>query len=303
MDLIDAYLSTLSSKQTRRAYRTDLQAFFAQKDRVDAQSLRGIKGEHIQVFVRTMQDRGRSGGTQRRRLAALRSFFDWAITEGIHDRNPARHPAISPIVLEDSTSSVRRLSQTETRQLLEAAGRSDATGLRDRAIVLVTVVAALRRSEVAQVQVQDIRPLGRYWILDLSPDSSDGDYVRIPETVVGMVEEVQETYGISSGPLWRSVSNRNRGEPLTPDAIYSIVRRAGSAADVGPVSIDTLRRTGLHLAAEGGADVAQIQAHGRYGSVASAARVPERADRKGTKLRDGAAAYIELDALGVQGNN
>lgn len=302
MDLIEAYVSSLSSKQTRRAYRTDLQAFFGEKDQIDAHSLRGIKGEHVQGFVRTMQDLGRSEGTQRRRLAALRSFFDWAITEGIHDRNPARHPAISPTAPDDSASSARHLSHSETRQLLEAAGRS-AAGLRDQAMILVAVVAALRRSEVAQVQVEDIRPLGRYWILDVSSDQVDDDYVRIPDTVVSVLEEVQETYGIPSGPLWRSVSNRNRGDPLTPDAIYSIVRRAASAADIGHVSIDTLRRTGLHLAAEGGADVMQIQAHGRYGSVASAARVPERADGDGTKLRDGAAEYIELDALGVVGDS
>lgn len=294
MDLIDSFLSSLSSQQTCRAYRTDLQRFFSQDDDVEAAHAQSVESEDVRAFVRTMRDLGRSEGTQQRRLAALRSFFDWTIKEGLQDRNPARHPDVQPMPSENDPSSTRRLTKAEAYSVLEVAGSSAQSGRRDQVLILTIIYAALRRSEVAGLQVEDLRPLGRYWVLDLDGASTGGGYVRIPEQVVDAIEKMKDTYGISSGPLWRSMSNRNRGESLSPDAIYSIVRRAGKTANVGLVNIDTLRRTGLHLAAEGGADVSQIRVHGRFGDAASAARI-HTSDVQGQRLGDSAAECIDLD--------
>ena len=239
-----------------------------------------------------------AAGTQRRRLAALRSFFDWAMTEHVHERNPARHPDVKPMPPDNAPSSVRLLTKLEVRDTLEAAGASDETGLRDQAIILTTLHAALRRSEIAGVEVGDIRPLGRYWILEVNYDDAEGEYVRIPDRVVDVIDNVKGQFGLTAGPLWRSMSNRNRGEPLSADAIYTIVRQAGKTAGVGPITIDTLRRTGLRFAADGGASLSQIQAHGRFGNPAAAAQVHDL-DTAGGNLQDSAAMHIDFDASGV----
>jgi len=296
MDLLDSYLDSLSSRQTRRAYRTDLQKFFSEEQDVDARDVQAVQVEDVRAFVRAMRDLDLSAGTQRRRLAALRSFFDWAMTENVHDRNPARHPDVQPMPAESGSSSTRVLTKREVRDVLDAAGASDRTGLRDQALLLTIIYAALRRREIAGLTVEDIRPLGRHWILDLN--DAESEYVRLPEKVVNLIEEVKDHYGISSGPLWRSMSNRNQGAPLSPDAIYGIVRRSGNVAGVGQITIDTLRRTGLRLAADGGATLSQIQTHGRYGDSAAAARVHDT-ETSGGNLQDSAAAYIEIDVSGV----
>lgn len=301
MDLLDSFLTSLSSRQTRRAYRTDLHRFFSTEASAGAAHVQSVEPADIRAFVRTMRDLGRSEGTQQRRLAALRSFFDWTIKEGIQNRNPARHPDIQPMTTEGDPSAARSLTKQEVRSVLEAAGSSTQRGLRDQVLILTIIYAALRRSEVAGLQVEDFRPLGRYWVLDLDGASAGGGYVRIPELVVNAIEKMKDTYGISSGPLWRSMSNRNRGESLSPDAIYSIVRRAGKTANVGQVSIDTLRRTGLRLAAEGGADVSQIRVHGRFGDAASAAQIQD-AEAQSGKLGDSAAEYIDLDVSELPAN-
>ena len=298
MDLLDSFLESLSSYQTRRAYRTDLRAFFSQGEEINADLVQATTPEDIRAFVRTMHDLDLAGGTQRRRLAALRSFFDWAMIEHVHDRNPARHPDVKPMPPENASSTVRSLTKLEVRDVLEAAGASDETGLRNQAIILTTVYAALRRSEIADVEVEDIRPLGRYWILELYSGDTEAEYVRIPDQVVDMIDTVKDQYGVTAGPLWRSMSNRNYGEPLSADAIYTITRRAGKAAEVGPITVDTLRRTGLRLAADGGANFSQIHAHGRFGNSAAAAQLHD-ADTAGGHLQDSATVYIEIDVSGV----
>lgn len=298
MDLIDSFLTGISSEETRRAYRTDLRRFFGQESSVDAAQVQSVESADLRAFIRHVRDRGKSEGTQQRRLAALRSFFDWTIKEGIHDRNPARHPAVQPLPADNASSSKQSLTRSEVHAVLESAGSADRTGLRDQSLVLAIIYGALRRGEVAALKVEDLRPLGRYWILDLDEASAGGGYVRVPEQVVTAIEKMKDFYGITSGPLWRSMSNRSRGEALSPDAIYSIVRNAGNTANVGPVNIDTLRRTGLQLAAEGGADVSQIRAHGRYGDLAGAARIRE-SDRETGKLGDSAVDCIEIDVTDV----
>ena len=296
MDLIDSFLEGISSQQTRRAYRTDLRRFFSEGE-VDTSLVQAIEPEGIQTFLRAMHRNDQSQSTQRRRLSALRRFFDWLIKQGDRTQNPARHPEVQ-LLRPDSRSSSRTLTKDETEALIEAALEPTRTGLRDRALILTIVFGALRRHEVASLDVDDIRPLGRYWVLDLQASQQHSGYVRIPETVVEAIEQMKDRYGIDRGRLWRSLSNRNRGTPMSPDAIYKVVRRVAGRAGLDAVSIDVLRRTGLQLALRGGADVPQVQAHGRLSDSSSAARLHDGEERSG-RLGDSAVEYIDLDVLDV----
>ncbi|PSQ90489.1 MAG: integrase [Bacteroidetes bacterium QH_2_63_10] len=296
MDLIDSFLEGISSQQTRRAYRTDLRRFFSEGE-VDTSLVQAIEPEGIQAFLRAMHRNDQSQSTQRRRLSALRRFFDWLIKQGDRTQNPARHPEVQ-LLRPDSRSSSRTLTKDETEALIEAALEPTRTGLRDRALILTIVFGALRRHEVASLDVDDIRPLGRYWVLDLQASQQHSGYVRIPETVVEAIEQMKDRYGIDRGRLWRSLSNRNRGTPMSPDAIYKVVRRVAGRAGLDAVSIDVLRRTGLQLALRGGADVPQVQAHGRLSDSSSAARLHDGEERSG-RLGGSAVEYIDLDVLDV----
>jgi site-specific recombinase XerD len=293
MDTLSSYLAELSSNQTRRAYETDIQKFFEQKV-VEKSDVEDIGPAAIQSYVRTMARDGQSVSTQRRRLAALRGFFDWLVRENVVLHNPARHPQVEPVRVETESSSEKLLSKDETEKLIEVAGESRRTGIRDQALILTIVYGALRRSEVATLKAEHVRPLGGHWILDLDDCSIATGYVRIPESVVEAIERVKTRHEITKGRLWRSVSNQNRGAPMTPDAIYKAVRRVSKQAGLDPVSIDTLRQTGLHLALEGGANISQVQIHGRFSDTASAARIHDSGQPSGT-LGDSAAEHIDLN--------
>jgi site-specific recombinase XerD len=291
-DLVDRFLKTLSTAQTRRAYRTDLRRFF-ENSAVARAEVQRIDASGIRAFVRRMRRRRMSLSTQRRRLSALRAFFDWLVTSDLVPHNPARHPKVSPLPPDSNDDASDRLGRTQIHQLVEAATAQAHTGLRDRALITTIVYGALRRGEVAALRVQDVRPLGRYWVLDL-PDDATGRYVQVPDVVVEEIEALQKTYDITDGPLWRSVSRQNAGAPLTPDGVYKAVRRVARRAGVADVTIDALRQAGLRLALDGGADLAQVQAHGRFSDSASAAQLYEDEDPAGA-LGDSAAAYIDLD--------
>jgi integrase len=165
---------------------------------------------------------------------------------------------------------------------------------------LTIVYGALRRGEVAALEVDDVRPLGRYWILDLSEDAQGSDYVRIPEVVVEAIERMKDAYDITKGALWRSRSNQNRGAPMSPDAIYKVIRRVAGQAGLDSVSIDELRRTGLQLALEGGATLPQVRAHGRFNDSTSVARFVEE---RSSELGASAIEHIELETGDLTSQN
>lgn len=300
MSLSTRFLRQLDSDHTRRAYRTDLEHFFGT---LEASATRDgvvkIRTSHIERWQENMAQEELAASTQRRRMAALRRFFDWLVDQDIVESNPARAHSLQ--IREESTTEdedPRCLTKGALQALLRTAGRGSDSAARDQALVLVIVYGALRRSEVASLHVDDVRPLGRHWVIDLPHrGQSRGGYVKIPDLVVEAVQNAVASYQTERGPLWRSFSNRNRGEQMTPDAIYKVIRRIGIQAEVGPIDIDTLRRSGLRLASEAGARFDAIRNHARLSHASSTAKyVCNEAGRN--RLGETAADYLDLDLDG-----
>lgn len=300
MSLSRRFLDRLDSSHTRRAYHTDLDQFFgALGVSATPEGVTSVNTSHVERWQRRMTEKGLASSTQRRRMAALRRFFDWLVQHDIVESNPAR--AHSLRISEESVSQDSEpssLTKDEIQALLRAAGGASDSAARDQALVLVIVYGALRRSEVASLHATDIRPLGRHWVIDLPHQGhSQGGYVKIPDVVVEAVQSAIDSYENETGPLWRSFSNRNRGEQMTPDAIYKVIRRTGIEAGVGPIGIDTLRRSGLRLAFQAGARFDVIRNHARVSRASSTAKYV-RSEAGRNRLNETAADYLDLDLDG-----
>lgn len=288
-DLLSRFLDTIQSPQTRRAYRVDLLAFFGEAA-INQCDVETLDSRAVRRFLRSLEEQELAVSTRRRRLSAIRQFFDWLVEKGRLDHNPARGPKIQISEPQAQLTEDRVLSEDELQQLVTTAAQHPSSGVRDCALVLTIVYGALRRSEVVSLEVEDIRPLGRHWIIDLDPMET---YIKIPDLVVDAIESMKTTYGIEEGPLWRSLSNRNKNDRMSPDAIYKVIRRTAEQAGLGTVNTETLRRTGLHFALQGGARLPQIQAHGRFKRSASAATYFKGESR--SSLNRSAVDCIELD--------
>lgn len=297
MTLLSRFLNRIDSRHTRRAYRSDLEQFLGTLEgSATRDSLTNVNTSHIERWQRSMTQDGLAPSTQRRRMAALRRFFDWLIEQNSVESNPARAHSLRITDKSAGRDDDRRsLTKDEIQALLRAAGRRSDSSARDRALILVIVYGALRRKEVASLHTEDIRPLGRHWVIDLPHQGqSTGGYIKIPDLVVEAVQKAIDSYENESGSLWRSFSNRNRGEPMTPDAIYKVIRRIGVEADVGRVDIDTLRRSGLRLASEAGARLDVIRNHARLSHAASTTKYVRKTPDQ-NRLNETVADYLDLN--------
>ncbi|TDO01114.1 MULTISPECIES: site-specific tyrosine recombinase XerD [Halomonas] len=146
--LVDAFLDGLwlergASANTLAAYRHDLNAWRARLESVDQRLLSPSEGV-LPAWLDTRREAGYSLRSNARLLSSLRSFYRWALAEGLVDHDPlaaVRLPRVRPS-LPDT------LEEAEVERLLAAPDLTTDLGLRDRTMLEVLYGAGLRVSEL-----------------------------------------------------------------------------------------------------------------------------------------------------------
>ena len=98
--VIDAWLSSQSSANTRSAYRTDLETFGRWCAQNQAMPLQADAAT-VAAFQRARQAVGDSAATLRRRWSSLSSFYRFAIAADMTDVNPVAGAQRPPLITED----------------------------------------------------------------------------------------------------------------------------------------------------------------------------------------------------------
>ena len=142
------------------------------------------------------------------------------------------------------------------------------------------------------MNVEDIGHVDGHTILTLKRAKGGANQiVKVPGRVASALDSFVRDNGYQSGPIWRSVSNRNLGARISGSAIYKIVRGLSERAGIqNRVGAHTLRHTGCTLAIEGGASLQQVQSHARHKSIETTMRYVHQRDR----LANSAADFIDL---------
>lgn len=290
-DLLETYLARYDRPQTRRAYRNDLVQFFG-TEYVNLDLARRATFLHVNRHLEDMERDGLKASTMRRRIAAIRGFYDWLLALEVVDRNPANRQLVRRVrKVRRKDKTITFLTKAQASALLQATEHAGEAALRDRALITTLIHCVLRRSEAAAMDARHVRPLGHYWVLDLPRAKGGTDqYVKVPPHVVETIDSMKRAYGIDSGPLWRSFSNRNRGERITAGTIYDIVRRTADRAGLPEIGAHALRHTGCTLAIEAGASLQQVQTHARHKNLETTMIYVHQRD----KLRDSAADHINI---------
>lgn len=292
LDLLSLYLKRFDRVHTRRSYQNDLVDFFG-TETITLDLARHVTFVHVNDYIARLQDDGYKASTLKRRVAAIRGFFDWLMALEAIERNPAHRQLIRRIPsARYSDKTIVYLTTEQAERLLEATGSAGKAAPRNRALIMTLLYCVLRRSEAANMDAEHIRPLGHYWVLDLPHTKGGADqYVKIPALVVEEIDRMKAHYGFARGPLWRSLSNNNKDGRLTPHSVYLIVKNTAQQAGLSDtIGAHTLRHTGCTLALEAGASLQQVQTHARHKNIETTMRYLHQRD----KLRDSAADYIHV---------
>lgn len=210
--------------------------------------------QHLEVT------RGNTVATRNARLAAIRSFFRYAVHRAPdHAAVIQRVLAIPPKRFDRAV--VTFLTTPETAALVAAPDRTTWTGRRDHALLLTGIHTGLRVSELTGLRLQDVH-LGTGPHLRCRGKGRKDRCTPLTAVTVHVLRTwLRERGGDSGDPLFPT----RRGTPLSRDAVERLVAKHATAAVVACPSLigkhvtpHTLRHSTAMALLHAGVDVSVI---------------------------------------------
>ena len=265
---------------TARAYAADLRCFTGWCASVGVEAVPASPAV-VAAYVGHLVNAGRAVSTVRRRLAGIAH----AHREAGH-ATPTTHDDVRRVLrgLDDDKAATRTgrgqaasLTPDDVRAMV---GTCDDTtrGRLERAVILTGYAAALRRSELAGLDVADVEITSRGALVTLrgSKTSRAGQLERIAIRRTGddvcpvaALVAWMDAAGVESGSLFRGVDNAGRvGGRIAGRTVARIVTRAAERAglDATRVRGHSLRRAHVTVRDQAGEDRAAIRATTRHRS-------------------------------------
>src|SRR5260370_25173510 len=178
------------------------------------------------------------------RLSAVRKLIGEAQRNGIIDAEEAANLAGVPNLSQKGTRVGNWLTREQAKELLTVPDRSKIKGKRDYAILALLLGCALRRQELASLDVDGIEMREGRWVLpDLCGKRARVRTVAIPLWVRHGIDTWIIAGKIEDGPPLPPLSKSGKliGDELGDWAIWSVVEQ--SAKQIG---IEHFREHDLH---------------------------------------------------------
>jgi site-specific recombinase XerD len=217
--LLDCRSRSLSP-ETLIVNRRVLDQFF---DHCKATALADITAVHIKQYL-TQKAEANSKSTARRYYTALKSFFKFAVDEGLIKANPMER-VTTP---KEPTPIIKPLTSDQLSAIVKEANGKTFVDVRNRLILLLLIDCGLRCSELIHLEVEDID-------LDnglLTVNHGKGDRAR--SCPIGSVTaKALRQYLIRRGtPNTSTLIINTLGEPTRRENVLHIVQAAGKKAGV-----------------------------------------------------------------------
>lgn len=285
-----AYGRNAKSAATRRAYAADLRDFEAF---CLANGLMSLPAEPttVALYLTHSAEIGKTVATIRRRLAAIADAHEEAGVESPVKAKPVR-AILSGIAREKGVASVQKAAITidVLKDALLATSGDDLRALRDRAILLVGFHGALRRSEIAGLDVADLRFEREGVVVTIRRSKTDqegaGVEIGLPRHPVAAICPVRalsawlDAACISIGPVFRTFTMQGALQDHCidgRDVARTLQRIAKVARLTGDIGGHSLRAGFITSAAKAGVGIDAIARVSRHKSVPVLLRYVRRA--------------------------
>jgi integrase len=235
------YAEASHAESTRLAYRVSWNDFSAYCTAHGLQSL-PASPQTVALYVTSLAQRAKLA-TIRRYLAGIAAKHRETGLE-----SPLAHDMVGRIVRgiarTHGSSQARKSAVTldHLRAMLLAVDGDDRKAKRDRAIVLLGFAAALRRSEIASLRVEDLRFEKRGLIVTIRRSKTDqeakGAEIAVPYVAnrslcaVRAIKAWLDTSDMTAGPLFRSFSLQRQmlDTPIDGRDVANLFKKLASKA-------------------------------------------------------------------------
>ena len=258
--------------------------------RGDTIPLQGVDLATLDKFSLWLAQEGSEQSTINNRLAAVNSFMSVALRDEVITWDQGQRLGVKPYKAKQRRNQKptgRRLTVKEVKKLraiVDLRAKTDTKALRDRAIIDLMLFAGLRRDEVANLAISDIKPDGgRWWVIPTGKGNKTRR-LKIHDVLYTSLADWLQATGRElgngdSGPIFYNMNKGGNltGKVLNASVIGRLVAEYGNAAGLAPreaprdpetgrpvrgvvLGPHDLRRTCARNARENGAALEKVQA-------------------------------------------
>lgn len=258
--LLDAYVRGLPSEGTRRVYRRIVRAFGAWLGREVPSCTR----RDIERYRDELERMGRAPTTVALHLSALTGYLRFAADEGAIPTDPAARVR-RPRVHEPPPR--RGLTPSEVSAMLDSCDATRLIGLRDRGLIVVLAVQALRVSEALGLRVENLGDEGGHHVASILGKGNKRARIPIAPKVWLAIAAWLAAAMITEGPVFVPVLRGDRVrmmKAMSPQAAWKRVGYLARLAGIRHVHPHLFRHGAATQALQANVPLHRVQAHLRH---------------------------------------
>jgi len=263
------------SGPTRTSYATDLRQFFAWCAQMELQVFTLQRG-HVELWARTMEERGLARATIGRRLSTVAGFYRIAVLDGLLEHSPAQYVRRPKIDTESATLGLDRM------ELSAFVAQGAAGSPVDHALACLLGLLGLRVSEACSIDVDDLSLERGHRTVTVLGKGAKLAVIPLPPRVARAVDLAAGERKAEPLLLTRAGNRLNRHAATR--IVRRLAKRAGITKHISPHS---LRHSFITAALDAGVPLRDVQIAARHADP----RTTTRYDRARNNL-DRHASYI-----------
>ena len=297
---IDGFLAHLAAKEeasdnTVAAYRNDLHqlaAFLAGYRSPFGEKLsdwRQVDSSVIQAYMLEMKDRDYAATTVARKVAAIKSFFEYLGRTGVIDGDPAETLA-SPKVKKHTPHTI---PPDQVDKLLAApAAQRTPNALRDAALMETLYATGVRVSELINLNLGDIDLFNR--LVACTSGRRSRVVPIFPRAVAALQAYLDEGRPhLVVDPNEQALFLNHRGQRLTRQGLWLIIKRYVSDVGIDDlVTPHTLRHSFAAHLLNAGANLREVQERLGHANVSTTQMYRPNSDAAGDTAGEAGAEIV-----------
>ncbi|ASZ07205.1 tyrosine recombinase XerC [Enterococcus thailandicus] len=246
------------SDKTRQAYKEDIDDFKDFLKESGEENLLSIDHLDVRVYLGFLSDKEYSRNTISRKIASLRSFYQYLLKEELIEENPFSYVHLK----KKNIRLPRFFYENEMQALFESVAGDKPLDFRDRAVLEVLYGSGIRLSECSGLKIKDIDFQAEVMLI-----LGKGNKERYAPLGSFAQEALQEYFEKSRSFLMNKyhkehdfVFVNHHGDPITPTGIEyilnQIIKKSSLDSDIHP---HMLRHTFATHLLNNGADMRTVQ--------------------------------------------
>lgn len=292
------------SENTSKSYEKDILDFFNVEnvEEISLEDIRKVNIFHAESYIMYLKEQGYSSATINRKLSSLSSLYGWLLKfsknyegRGVISFNPfSSLKEERPTIVNKETEF---LTKDEVIKLLNSIDTDSLIGLRNKAILSLALTTALRKSEIINIKIKDIKTYGEFDVVNVIRKGGKQDIVKLQSKVKELIVQYihrsnRDLYEDEDSYLFLGHStNGLNNKKLNPNSLNLIIDKVTKEAGIKKkLRVHSTRHTAITMAIMEGASAEKIRDFAAHKNLSTTNRYIHSVD----KLKNNAGDLIDI---------